>query len=329
VDTAQATINSSVAGERRASLLLLLTHEIANAGTVRLRCASDGIDQEAAVQYVRIQAMRVGQVQRLDLADHSSQTLGTGSPLVIDVRRDGPLTSTSPADLLGAVPLSAGSWSIMAKLIGSASSASTLECRLEGGGVSDDQYADLPAAAIDTEALGLVPHIAQGSPSPQVNLTCLRSPGANVRLRAIHFLALKVGTLIQPSQATLGSGKPVVVAGHYDDQLLSGGGVVTTFATLHVSQGSWAVVAKLEAFVAHGIIAFVDCQLSAGGEIDESTVKMGNVTDYASMSFSLTHAFIGVNGGNVILRCSDAGLAKNQSHLAWVNIMAVQAGSLG
>jgi hypothetical protein len=340
-DQSAATLNGSVSSQERASLLLLVTHTFGSAGSIQLRCSSNGSDGDVTAQYVRIIATRASRLDRYDLSTTNGPTItGLGNPRVVTGWLNGPVATTTISGTTAALPLSPGNWAIQAKAVLTAgpSAASDTEsgCILRAGGDFDDTAErNLPAGSMATQALEVVHHFATSDVDPAASVSCT---GIHVTVSSVKITALKVGTLTnQPLPGTgatsVGSGSPVVRAGYIDHGYLRGGGAYSNWASIHVPAGSWAVIAKLTPFADIGNVAQIWCELASGSLFDRSRLQLLEYDvppghDISSMSLALTRTITAATGGTFLVRCADEGDPSDAIDLEYIKIIAVKAGSL-
>jgi hypothetical protein len=319
-----------------------------NGGRVHVDCMQNSTTGDAKARFLKITAVRAGQLTIRDLAAGTHTTFGEAGdlPVAIEGFRDGNVAAGAGVlATVASIPLPSGSWSVMAKFnlhtefTGAPTDLRDATCRLVAPGQSDasstrmskDNFSlDRFSFALDVAALG-------GS-GGHARLRCSASGSAgDVKVSGIHLQAIRAGALVRknlgaPGSTTTGSGFPRIVVGS-DPGPTDVPHLMGTVRSLHLTPGSWSVRATASVVNANSHPQIVTCELGLAGDVDRSqvtTFSPGSVASRVPITLTTVHASFPAGGGNAVLRCAheSPSTADGAAKLQDIRIVAVRAGVL-
>jgi hypothetical protein len=263
--------------------------------------------------------------------------LGAGDPTVVAGHKSGPVafSGRSVAATLASLPVSAGIWSVFAKLDAVAVNMNPrrTSCRLVAGGDFDNASASLDAsdAGRRRASLRLLVTHAFGA-AGAISLRCSNNgEDGDVTGQYIRIVATRVNRIDRYDMSTsnpptvIGSGTPRVVTGWLDGPVAT-----TTFsgttAALPLGAGNWAIAAKVVAAASATAPpdTAVGCALRAGGDFDSAYERDIPARALATEALDVVHHFTGTDvNPRAVVTCTGPNATVRD-----IKITALKVGTL-
>jgi len=301
------------------SIVLLLAHHFAKAGTVTFKCYSDGWTGDVLIRDVHVSAVQVAQ-----LADNGS-VFGTGTPVAI-YSQSGyqPFLDTAAHDLQS-INLPSGRWLIRATAWAFGGNGNRIDCAIVVGGVTaDTSFEDLENGerTISLEGaatVGVVSNVAFRCNVAKAGFIVYGSA-----ISAIQVGTLKYGQL-GGSSTTTGSGTPMVVGGEGGPGGITDATSLASIGGLSLGAGSWLVSAKLSLAAGAGTPK-VTCQLKLSTASSQVRVVLDTTNNqYNWMALSLAKKLTATS--NVAVACNQSAGSLG-AFFYDLKVFALKAGTL-
>ncbi len=302
-------------------MVLLLAHHFAKAGTVTLKCASDGWTGDVLARDVHVVAVQVGQ-----LTDNGITT-GSGTPSAAYAQDTTFRQYLDTAQhTIQAMSLSAGTWLVRAAAWGiSGTQGARIDCDLWSGSLLLDQ--SFESFENGERSISLEGRVTV-SGSGNATVFC-RMPNAGWFIYGSAISAIKIGTLkygqLGGSQTTVGSGSPTVIGGYGGPGGITDAASPASIGSVSLAAGLWFVTSKLSV-QAGASTPKVTCQLKASTASSQGRVILDTGNNlYSWMAMSLTKKLTAT--ANAMVACDQSGGALGAAYFD-LKIFALKAGTL-
>ena len=303
------------------AMVLVLAHHFAKAGTIYLKCTTNGWTGDVVIRDVHVAAVEVSQ-----LTDDAG-TFGSGWPRAVFAQSTSfRQYNDSAVHDVQDLALPAGTWLVQAVGWGFGNAdGDRVDCSLASSSSTADQLAgDFQDHA---RSLALEGVVTLASPD-HVFLHCKDAESFwNVHASAIS--ALQIGTLkyghFGSAATTTGSGTPTVVGAYSDDVgAVAASSSLQSIASLPLGAGYWFLTSKLSLFA--DALANTTCQLRLGSGRDQGRFILDGGTNSTNwLGMSLTRKLSA--SSNALIACGQSASTNDVLYLH-DKIFALKAGTL-